>query len=117
MNIKTIVALAAAAGLIVGCAGNEEKMAAKPDAKAKPALMTGASPSMLGNACAGCHGPNGVSNGSTPSLQGLPAAYIVSAMNSFKDGSRPSTIMGRIAKGYSESEFQEMGEFFAAGGK
>ena len=117
MNIKLIVTLVAAAGLVVGCAGNEEKMAGKPDAKAKPALMTGATPSMLGNACAGCHGPHGVSGGATPSLEGLPAAYIASAMTAFADGSRPSTIMGRIAKGYSEAEFHELGQFFAAGGK
>lgn len=117
MNIKIIVTMVAAAGLVVGCAGNEEKMAAKPEAKPAPALMTGATPSMLGNACAGCHGPHGVSGGATPSLQGLPAAYIVSAMNTFKDGSRPSTIMGRIAKGYSDADIEELGKFFAAGGK
>jgi len=117
MNIKYIATMVVAAGLMTGCAGSDDKPAAKPDMKAKPALMSGATSSMLGNTCAGCHGPHGVSGGATPSLQGLPASYIVDAMNSFKDGSRPSTMMGRIAKGYSETEIQELGNFFAAGGK
>jgi sulfide dehydrogenase cytochrome subunit len=35
-------------------------------------------------------------------------------MRAFKSGERPSTIMGRIAKGYDDEDFDKMGEFFAA---
>ena len=59
------------------------------------------SASMLGNTCAGCHGTNGSSNGpATPSLAGISTEYFIDAMAAYKDGSRPSTIMTRIAKGY-----------------
>lgn len=69
---------------------------------------------MLSNSCAGCHGTNGDSNGpAIPSLAGLSKPYLVESMESYKDGSRPSTIMDRIAKGYSQEEFELMGDFFA----
>lgn len=71
------------------------------------------SASMLGNTCAGCHGPNGSSNGpATPTIAGISSEYFIDAMNAYKDGSRPSTIMGRIAKGYSEEEIKLMAGHF-----
>lgn len=72
------------------------------------------SASMLGNTCAGCHGTNGSSNGpATPSLAGISTEYFIDAMAAYKDGSRPSTIMTRIAKGYTEEEVKVMAPFFA----
>jgi sulfide dehydrogenase cytochrome subunit len=69
---------------------------------------------MLGNTCAGCHGTNGNSVGpATPSIAGIDQEVFMDAMMAYKDGSRPATIMGRIAKGYSEEEFKLMGDFFA----
>jgi cytochrome subunit of sulfide dehydrogenase len=38
---------------------------------------------------------------------------MIEAMKSFKDGSRPSTIMGRLAKGYSDAEVAAMAKYFA----
>jgi sulfide dehydrogenase cytochrome subunit len=69
---------------------------------------------MLSYTCAGCHGTNGASLGDAiPSLAGLSATYLVEAMKAYKSDERESTIMGRIAKGYSEEQFELMGEFFA----
>lgn len=62
---------------------------------------------MLSNTCAGCHGTNGASaGGPMPSIAGLSTRYISQALNDYKSGKRPSTIMGRIARGYSELEIQ-----------
>lgn len=73
------------------------------------------SPAMLSNACAGCHGTNGGSAGPTmPSLAGQSKEAIVEAMKKFKSGERPSSIMGRLAKGYTEADFAAMGDFFAS---
>lgn len=70
---------------------------------------------MLANACGGCHGTNGGSAGpSVPSLAGQTKDAIVGAMKSFKSGERPSTLMGRLAKGYTDADFAAMGDFFAA---
>jgi len=69
---------------------------------------------MLSNACAGCHGTQGVSAGpSMPGLAGQSKLSLVESMKGFKSGERPSTIMGRLAKGYSDAEFDAMGEFFS----
>jgi sulfide dehydrogenase cytochrome subunit len=69
---------------------------------------------MLSNACAGCHGTNGGSAGlSMPSLASQSKTAIVDAMKKFKSGERPSSIMGRLAKGYTDAEIDAMGEFFS----
>ena len=71
------------------------------------------SPSMLANTCAGCHGTNGSSVGpASPTIAGLSRDYFIESMLAYKDASRPSTIMSRIAKGYSEEEINRMADFF-----
>jgi len=70
---------------------------------------------MLTHDCAGCHGTDGASAGpSMPSLAGQSKQVIVEAMKNFKSGERPSAIMGRLAKGYSDADFALMGDFYAA---
>jgi sulfide dehydrogenase cytochrome subunit len=79
------------------------------------ALAAPPSPAMLANACAGCHGTYGGSAGpAMPSLAGQSKEAIVAAMQKFKSGERVSTVMGRLAKGYSNADFEAMGSFFAA---
>lgn len=69
---------------------------------------------MLADACAGCHGTLGASAGpSMPSLAGQSKESIVAAMKHFKSAERPSTVMGRLAKGYTDADFAAMGDFFA----
>lgn len=85
------------------------------DEKAKPELQTGASTQMLAYTCTGCHGAKGVSAGpSIPTLSGLSAAYFVDIMEQFQSDKTPSTIMGRIAKGYSEDEILQLAEYFSS---
>jgi len=68
---------------------------------------------MLANSCAGCHGTDGNSPGSIPSIAGKSPAFIEQALKEFRDGSRQSTVMGRHAKGYSDKEISLIGEFFS----
>ncbi|TRZ93268.1 MAG: cytochrome c4 [Rhodocyclaceae bacterium] len=80
------------------------------------AMAQAAPPSaaMLSNACAGCHGTNGGSAGpSMPSLAGQSKEAIELAMKKFKSGDRPSSIMGRLAKGYSDADITAMAVFFS----
>lgn len=73
-----------------------------------------ASGEALAYTCAGCHGTNGASTGpATPSIGGMSEIYIVDSMTAYKNDERPSTIMGRIAKGYNDEEIQAMSAFFA----
>ncbi len=78
-----------------------------------PKTLTGASASMLGNTCAGCHGTNGASQGpASPTIAGLSVDYFIETMEEFASGDIPSTIMGRIAKGYSKEEIAAMAKFY-----
>jgi len=77
--------------------------------------MTGADSTMLSNTCAGCHGTDGASVGpAIPSLAGMSATYITETMSAYKSGDTNSTIMGRIAKGYSDDEVAAIANHFAA---
>lgn len=79
-------------------------------ADAKPPIPS----STLSNNCAGCHGTYGYSTEPMPIIAGFPAAYFSQVMRQFRTGKRPSTIMGRLARGYSESELDDMAAFFAS---
>ncbi|MDO8464530.1 MAG: c-type cytochrome [Gallionella sp.] len=69
---------------------------------------------MLANACAGCHGTKGASAGpSMPSLAGQSKVFFVDAMKKFKSGERSATVMGRLAKGYSDEQIVAMADYFA----
>lgn len=63
-------------------------------------------------ACSGCHAP--ATGGPVPSLEGRPAEDIVTAMVAFRSGEREATVMGRIAKGYSDDEIRAIADWFAA---
>lgn len=83
-------------------------------AQDKPATVTGASDSMLANTCAGCHGTDGASAGpAAPTIAGLSEEYLIELMQGFASEEIPSTIMGRIAKGYSEGEIKQMAKYFS----
>lgn len=73
------------------------------------------SPSMLANTCAGCHGTNGASVGDImPIIGGMEKEYLIEVLLEYKTGERDSTIMGRIAKGYSENELKAIASYIAA---
>ena len=102
-------------------AKEEAKPAAAPAAPAAaPAaapveLVSGANGEMLAGTCMGCHGTDGASAGpASPSIGGLHPEYFVSVMKSYQEGTAYSTVMGRIAKGYSEDEIKLLAEFYAA---
>ncbi|HEX7007656.1 MAG TPA: c-type cytochrome [Alphaproteobacteria bacterium] len=68
----------------------------------------------LALACAACHGTDGVSPGAIPSIRGKSAAYIEEALTDFKAGTRPSTVMNRLAKSYSTAEIKALAVFFSS---
>ena len=64
--------------------------------------------------CLGCHGPNAGAQAAVPSLGGRPAAETEAQMRAFRTGEAPATIMGRIARGYTDAEIAAIAAFFAA---
>ena len=65
---------------------------------------------MVTTHCFACHSIDGTGN--MPNLVGYPPDILVMQMRMFKDGSRPATIMNRIALGYTDEDFVQMGEYF-----
>jgi sulfide dehydrogenase cytochrome subunit len=63
-------------------------------------------------ACSGCHGPAALGT-VIPSLDAHAAADIVAQMQAFRSGERPATVMGRIAKGFSEEQTRAIAEWLA----
>lgn len=59
--------------------------------------------------CLTCHAA-----GTLPPLAGRPQADIVAAMRAFRDGSRASTVMQQIARGYSDTQVSAIAAWFAA---
>ncbi|MEE9322043.1 MAG: c-type cytochrome [Granulosicoccus sp.] len=85
-------------GLILAFAANAESPSAE----------------MLSYTCAGCHGTDGVSNGpAIPTIAGISKDFFIELMTEFRDDTLPSTVMGRIAKGYSDEEIELMSDFFS----
>ncbi|KPJ87280.1 MAG: sulfide dehydrogenase [Gammaproteobacteria bacterium SG8_11] len=79
-----------------------------------PVIAELPSATMLANTCAGCHGTNGASVGpASPTIAGISRDYFIQSMLDYQSGKRPSTIMQRIAKGYSEAEIELMAEYFS----
>ena len=71
--------------------------------------------SVIAGSCANCHGTDGRSPGGIPSLAGRPASVLKAQMLAFQSEQSPAgtTIMNRLAKGYSEAEVDALAIYFS----
>ena len=58
------------------------------------------------SSCSGCHTVRSGVQSPVPPLNGRNAAEVIAAMTEFRSGARPSTVMDRIAKGFTAEETQ-----------
>jgi sulfide dehydrogenase cytochrome subunit len=65
-------------------------------------------------ACSGCHTTNAAAESPVPKIHGRNADEIVAAMAAFRSGAKPSTVMGRIAKGFTDDEIRPIAAWLAA---
>ncbi len=65
-------------------------------------------------ACSGCHANSKTVETPAPRLIGHSPAYIIAAMQAFKTGARPATIMDRIAKGFTDDETKAIAAWYGA---
>jgi len=65
------------------------------------------------SSCSGCHSPSPSLKTSIPSLVGRSAPEIAGVMREFKSGARPNTVMGRIAKGFGDTDIDAMAEWLS----
>ncbi|HJP23390.1 MAG: c-type cytochrome [Alphaproteobacteria bacterium] len=77
-----------------------------------PAAADSMDPLMLANPCAGCHGTDGKSKGAMPTINGKSKSFIAKALRDFRDGKKPSTLMQRIAKGYTDAQIDVLASVY-----
>lgn len=107
--------------IVVGSTGSiaiaKRALAASPAAPA-PAATANTAPvpaSTMAHSCAACHGTNGqLGDESFAPLAGMPSGQFVKTMIDFREGRRPATLMGHVARGFSDEDLKGMGAFFAA---
>lgn len=63
--------------------------------------------------CTGCHGVDGKSPASIPTIYGKSADWMAERLKEFRDGKRNSTIMQRIIKPFADSDIQAIAKYFA----
>ena len=81
-------------------------------ASSAPGLAASAPPPGAAS-CSGCHPAGAAPASSITRLYGRDAGEIVTAMAGFRDGSLPSTVMNRIAKGFSGDEVRAIAAWLA----
>jgi cytochrome c553 len=62
--------------------------------------------------CSGCHPAHANADTPAPRLTGQDMDAIVAAMQAFRGGQRPATVMDRIAKGFSDDEIKAIAAWF-----
>jgi cytochrome c553 len=77
------------------------------------AMAASAEPPAGAASCSGCHPASAKVTSPVPRLAGLDRAAIIKAMQDFRSGTRPGTVMDRIAKGFTDSEIQAIAAWYA----
>ena len=81
-----------------------------------PAHAQQADGRVLALSCLNCHGPGGKSPGDIPSIAGKTEDFLKNTLTDFRDGKRTgasATVMGRLAKGYSDAEIAALAKYIA----
>jgi len=80
-------------------------------ALAAAVLLGAAGPPPIGaSSCSGCHG----SASPLPALAGRNPSELVAILEGYRAGTRPSTVMGRIVRGFSQDETVAIATWLAA---
>jgi sulfide dehydrogenase cytochrome subunit len=70
---------------------------------------------MAAQTCGACHGTQGkLAMESFPALAGMSKEQFIRAMTDFKSGKRASTLMVKVAEGFTPEEIADMASYFAA---
>jgi cytochrome subunit of sulfide dehydrogenase len=65
------------------------------------------------SSCSGCHPTSATVNTPVPRILDRKPDEIIAAMLAFRSDERPSTVMGRIAKGFSDDEIRAIAVWLA----
>jgi cytochrome c553 len=65
------------------------------------------------SSCSGCHAASASVQTPVPPLAGRPTDNSVAALRGFRTGTRPATVMDRIAKGFTDDELAAIAAWYA----
>ncbi len=110
-----MIRIALAAGLCALAAAAQAQQPAPPPPAFAPSNLTPLGVRAMAANCAACHGTNGrPAPGSTlAGLAGKPKEELLNAMNQFKAGRKPATLMHQISKGYTDAEILALADYFS----
>jgi sulfide dehydrogenase cytochrome subunit len=81
---------------------------------AAPALAQAPDPTLLAGACQGCHGVAGQGSNGIPQIKDAHSrAEFVALLQAFRANQREATVMGRIARGYTDEQIAVLAAHFA----
>lgn len=63
--------------------------------------------------CNVCHGSQSYVSPTMPPIRGVDAGTLYTTLTELKADKRPSTIMGRIARGYSDEQLKALAEYLS----
>ncbi len=66
------------------------------------------------SSCTGCHAAQRIPDSVIPRIAGRKASDIVQFMREYRSGAWPSSVMGRIAKGFDDQQTDAIAAWFAA---
>ena len=66
------------------------------------------------SSCTGCHAAKRIPDSVIPRIAGRKASDIVQFMREYRSGAWPSSVMGRIAKGFDDQQIDAIAAWFAA---
>jgi cytochrome c553 len=66
------------------------------------------------SSCSGCHPTAKLDSTPVARLAGRKPDEIIAAMEAFRSGQRPATVMDRIAKGFTDDEVKAIAEWYSA---
>jgi sulfide dehydrogenase cytochrome subunit len=72
------------------------------------------SPPPGASSCSGCHPASSAVETPVARLVGRNPAEIVTAVQAFRSGQRPATVMDRIAKGFTDDEIKAIADWYGA---
>lgn len=86
--------------------------ASAPAASLLPALPAPDGAAMA-HTCAACHGTEGrLGDEAFMPLAGMPRGLFTRTMQAFRSGHRPSTLMGHVARGFTDADIAAMAAYF-----
>jgi cytochrome c553 len=71
-------------------------------------------PTVTAESCTSCHGPKGRSAGAIPTIAGMAAKDIATALTEYRDGARTGSIMGRLSGALGDAEIAAIASYFSS---